>query len=264
MNRKQRLRIKLLPAVLTVFSIFASPGIAQQPNLPPSPAPPSQPSVLGGVLSSLSHDQMVQGLKQALTSGVQSAIRELGHDGGFLTNLNVKIPLPPQLQTIERTLRALKQDQLADEFVAAMNHAAEQAVPSGLEVFGQAISQMTIADAQSILLGPPDAATQYFRRVTETNLFERFLPVVKRATDATGVTATYKKLLQAGNANKYVGAFLGALSNPPSLDIDAYVTNKALDGLFKVVAEEERRIRENPVAQTSELLRRVFGAVRKP
>jgi len=261
MKGKQRARIELLPTVLISFRLLAGSALAQQPNLGPQPVPPPQQSLLGGVLGSLSHDEMGQGLKQALTNGVMSAIRELGHDGGFLTNLNVRIPMPHQLQSIERTLRALKQDQLADEFVASMNHAAEQAVPAAIDVFAGAISRMTIADAQSILLGRADAATQYFRRVTETNLVERFLPIVKRATDATGVTAGYKKLMDAANANRYVGAFLGALSNPASVDIDAYVTNKAMDGLFKMVAEEEQRIRKNPVARTSELLQRVFGAL---
>ena len=120
------------------------------------------------------------------------------------------------------------------------------------------------ADEQGIqreVAGPPDAVTQYFRRATEANLSQRFLPIVKKATDATGVTGTYKKLLQAANANKYLGAFLGAVSNPQSVDLDAYITTKAMDGLFKMVAEEEKRIRENPVAQTSDLLRRVFGSI---
>src|SRR5437763_13582192 len=138
---------------------------------------------------SLSHEQMALGLKQALTNGVQSAIRELGHDGGFLTNLNVRIPMPQKLKTVETTLQALKQDQLADEFVAAMNHAAEKAVPEAANVFAEGISRMTIADAEAILTGPSDAATRYFRRTTETNLLQKFRPIVKQATDATGVTS---------------------------------------------------------------------------
>src|ERR1043166_6884843 len=205
----------------------------------------TQSSQPASTLTSLSHEVMVLGLKQALTNGVQIAIRELGHDGGFLTNLAVRIPMPEKLQAVERTLRTLRQDQLADEFVAAMNHAAEKAVPEAATVFRDSISRLTIADAEAILTGSTNAVTQYFRRTTETNLFERFLPIVKKATDETGVTSSYKKLLEATEGHKYLGALLGALTDGQSLDIDAYVTHKAMDGLFKVVAEEEQRIRAN-------------------
>jgi hypothetical protein len=118
-------------------------------------------------------------------------------------------------------------------------------------------------DAENILLGPPDAATQYFRRTTQTNLYERFLPIVKKATGATGVTSNYKKVLEAANKNKYVGEILGAVTDPQSLDLDSYVTSEALDRLFKRIAEEEKRIRADPVARTSDLLRNVFGALSK-
>lgn len=157
------------------------------------------------LLGSLSRDQVALGLKQALTNGVQAAIRELGHDGGFLTNANFRIPMPKQLHYVEDTLRSLKQQKLADDFVASMNHAAEKAVPEGVTLFAEAISKMTIADAQSILTGPPDAATQFFKRNTETNLYQRFEPIVKTATGATGVTANYKKVLTAAEGNKYLG-----------------------------------------------------------
>src|SRR5437879_3227419 len=229
----------------------------QQPVVESPQSPPAKK------LSSVTHDQAAEALKQALVKGVESAIRELGHDGGFLTNLNVKIPMPKELQTIEKAARALKEEKLADEFVETMNHAAERAVPEAASVFSTAISRMTLADAESILTGSPDAATQYFRRTTETNLFEKFLPIVKKATDATGVTSSYKKLLHAANQNKFLGGLLGKVSDPQSLDVDAYVTQKALDGLFKEVAIEERRIRESASARTTDLLRKVFGAVAK-
>ena len=215
------------------------------------------------LLGSLSRDQVALGLKQALTNGVQAAIRELGHDGGFLTNANFRIPMPKQLHYVEDTLRSLKQQKLADDFVASMNHAAEKAVPEGVTLFAEAISKMTIADAQSILTGPPDAATQFFKRNTETNLYQRFEPIVKTATGATGVTANYKKVLTAAEGNKYLGGLLGAVTDTQSLDIDSYVTQKALDGLFKRIAEEEKRIRADPVARTTDLLKEVFGAVKK-
>src|SRR5436190_18484517 len=122
----------------------------------PTNGQPASPA--SGLLGSLSQDQLALGLKQALTNGVEAAIRELGHDGGFLTNLSVRIPLPKQLHYVEDVLRSLKEEKLADQFVASMNHAAEKAVPEVATLFADAISKMTIADAQAILTGPPDAA----------------------------------------------------------------------------------------------------------
>ncbi len=214
-------------------------------------------------VSSLSQAQIIDGLREALTKGVQEAVGRLGHEGGFLTNLDVKIPMPEKLRTVEKTLRLLRQDKLADDFVSTMNHAAEQAVPAAAPVFGSAIRQMSIADARAILTGTNNAATQYFRRTTETNLFENFLPIVKRATDQTGVTSSYKRLMEKANAATPLSTFGRSFLGQDSLDLDAYITNKALDGLFKVVAEEEKRIRENPVARTTDLLKKVFGAVTK-
>jgi hypothetical protein len=206
---------------------------------------------------------MVQGLKQALERGVQQAIVELGHDGGFLTNLAVRIPMPQKLATVDRTLRRFGENRLADDFVATMNHAAEQAVPEATAVFVDAVQHITISDATAILTGPDDAATQYFRVMTETNLHERFLPIVKSATDRVGVTSAYKRLLGALSGNQYLGALSGILLNNETVDIDSYVTDQALDGLFKMVAREEARIRRDPVARTTELLQRVFAQTLK-
>ena len=214
-------------------------------------------------LTSLSSEQVATGLKEALGKGVQHAVSQLGHEGGFLTNAAVKIPMPEKLRTVETTLRALKQDKLADDFVTTMNHAAEQAVPEAAGVFGDAVQKMSIADAKTILTGPNDAATQYFRRTTETNLFQRFLPIVKKATDQTGVTSTYKQLMAQAGSGSALGSFGRSLLGADSVDVDAYVTNKALEGLFKMVAQEEQLIRQNPAARTSELLQKVFGAVAK-
>ena len=216
-------------------------------------------------VSALSQDQMVGGLKEALGKGVEHAVSSLGHDGGFLTNLDVKIPMPGKLQTVEKTLRLAGQNQLADDFVGSMNHAAEQAVPVAAGVFGDSIKQMSIEDAKGILSGPNDSATQFFRRTTQTNLFAKFYPIVQKTTDEAGVTAKYKQMMgKVGSANSLGGMFGG--SSPVKLDaadIDTYVTDKALDGLFKMVAEEEKNIRANPVARTSDLLQKVFGSATK-
>jgi len=204
-------------------------------------------------LAALSQSDVASGLKEALGKGVNRAITNLGQEGGFLNNADVKIPMPPQLHQVETALRAMGQSKLADEFVATMNHAAEQAVPVAANVFAGAITNMTVNDAKAILTGPPDAATQYFRKTSETQLYEQFLPIVREATAKAGVTASYKNLLrQAGP----VASFLGKDAS----DLDGYVTKKSLDGLFKMVAAEEKNIRDNPVARTSELLKKVFGA----
>jgi hypothetical protein len=219
----------------------------------------------GAGLAALSTDQMVGGLKDALSSGLQHAVAGLGHENGFLTNLNVKIPMPEKLQKVDSTLRAMGQEKMADDFVNTMNHAAEQAVPEAASVFADGLKQMTIADAKAILTGPDDAATQYFKRTTSTNLYVKFYPIVQAATAKTGVTKMYKELVDKASVTKSFGsfgsAFGSAVFDKDSLDIDAYVTNKALDGLFKMVADEEKQIRQNPAARTTDMLKTVFGAL---
>ena len=257
--------MKTLLALITALSLsiaLSRAGWLDQLGLGGSKST-NDSSLLPSGVSSLSQDQMVQGLKEALSKGVGNAISQLGHDGGFLTNLNVKIPMPEKLRAVEKTLRTLKQDQLANDFVDTMNHAAEQAVPEAANVFGDAVKGMSIEDAQAILAGPNDAATRYFRKTTQTNLYEKFLPIVKTATDKVGVTAKYKQLTAAASGGNALGSFGSSFLNPESLDLDAYVTGKALDGLFIMVAAEEKRIRENPAARTSELLQKVFGSVAK-
>ena len=210
---------------------------------------------------------MVQGLKDALAKGLQQAITGLGHDGGFLMNLNVKIPMPEKLQKVETALRAMKEDKLADDFVTTMNRAAEQAVPAAGSVFADSLKQMTIEDARSILAGPNDAATQYFQKTTQTNLYALFYPIVQKATAKTGVTASYKALMEKANVTQVLGSLGstlgGSLLGKDSMDIDAYVTNKAMDGLFKMVAAEEQQIRQNPMARTTDMLQKVVGALKK-
>lgn len=253
----------LLPLVIAVSLCSARAGLLDVLGLAKSPTN----SAGASALSALSQDQMAGGLKDALGNGLQHAITTLGHAGGFLTNLNVKIPMPEKLQAVEKTLRALKQDKYADDFVATMNHAAESAVPEAAGVFGDAVKQMSIDDAQAILTGPPDAATQFFRRTTQTNLCARFLPIVQQATAKTGVTSTYKNMMAKAGGGGSLGGMLGGLEKnylgADALDLDAYVTGKALDGLFKMVADEEKNIRANPVARTTDLMKQVFGAVGK-
>src|SRR6185295_5141732 len=168
------------------------------------------------------------------------------------TNAVVKIPLPAQFANVDKMLRAVGQGPLVDQFVATMNHAAEEAVPIATGIFADSLSQMTIADARDLLLSnSKTAATEYFRRTTTNQLTEKFLPIVRDATEKAGVTAAYKNL-------KTKAPFVSVLTGGESFDVDQYVTSKALDGLFTVVADEEVRIRENPAARVTELLQKVF------
>lgn len=205
-------------------------------------------------LGALDDSQVITGLKEALAKGVQHAVTNLGRSDGFLRDLEVKIPLPDAVKKAERSLRFLGQDQLVDNFVTTMNRAAEQATPQAAEVLATSIRQMSVADAQSILRGTNNAATQYFRRTSETNLYAKFLPIVQQATAATGVTSAYKQMATQA------GPVLSML-NRDNLDLDGYVTRKALDGLFLKMAQEEKRIRENPLARTTDVLKKVFGSV---
>lgn len=201
----------------------------------------------------LSQQEMTQGVLEALSVGVKRAVEELGQTGGYLDDAQVRIPLPNQVQSVEKVVRSLGQGQYADQFIASMNRAAERAVPVATDIFLKAIQGMQLSDAQAIVSGPDNAATEYFKRHTREALHAAFLPIVQKATQETNVTAAYKQLAQQA------GPLSGGLLKSESLDLDQYVTGKALDGLFLKLAEEEQRIRENPMARSTELLKKVFG-----
>ncbi|MCK5830274.1 MAG: DUF4197 domain-containing protein [Methylococcales bacterium] len=202
--------------------------------------------------SALSNSDVVSGLKEALANGVKSAINSLGTSGGF-SNSPVKIAIPDSLSTIATTVRTLGQGHYVDSLESTMNQAAEKAVPEAAEILSDAIRQMSVTDAMSILNGSDDAATQYFRKISESSLMERFKPIVTQATNSAGVTASYK------NLTSQASPLLGGIMDKSSLDIDQYVTDKSLDGLFKYIAEEEKSIRSNPAARTTDLLKKVFA-----
>jgi len=208
------------------------------------------------VTAALSDDEVIRGLKEALGKGAQQAVSRLGKEGGFLNDLNVKIPMPEDLKKVEKVLRTFRQDKYADEFVATMNHAAERAVPEAAVLLNEAIQQMSLDDARAILKGPDDAATQYFRKASEARLSERFLPLVQQATNQAGVTSAYKQLMQKAGP---VASLMGKQAN----DVDGYVSTKAIDGLFKMIAAEEKLIRQNPLARSTDLLKKVFGTLQK-
>ena len=206
-------------------------------------------------VAGLSDADMNGGLKEALAVGAERAITGLSRPGGYLNDPAVRIPLPAALEKTEKVLRMMGQDERVDEFIVTVNRAAEAAIPKASKIVGNAVRAMTISDAQKILTGADNSATQYFRRKTSKNLTTAMLPIVKRATESAGVTSAYKGLVdKAGVA----GGLLG-----DSLDLDAYVTEKTLDGLFLKLAAEEKAIRTNPVARSTDLLKKVFGAVER-
>lgn len=202
--------------------------------------------------SVLSNDEMIGGLKQALEKGVDYAVDGLGKTDGFLGNPKVKIPMPDKLSQLESLLRKLGQDQYADEFVVTMNRAAEQAVPLTKDILKKGIRELTIEDAKNLLNGPDDAATQYLQKVGGDSLREKIAPMVKQATDNVGVTRQYKNLFNN------LG-FMGSMLNPDDYDIDKYITEETMDGIFTMLAEQEKQIRENPVERTTDLLKKVFA-----
>ncbi len=204
----------------------------------------------------VSDNDIAAGLKEALGQGVSTAIKTLGKPNGFLLNPRVKIPLPKSLQKLEKGLRIAGQGKSVDAFVASMNNAAEKAVPVAIDVFVDAIKQMSFDDARKILFsGQKDSATQFFRRTSEETLRGKFRPIVQEFTEKTGVTQKYKTMVgKAGFAAQFLGK--------DATDLDGYVTQRALDGLFLLVADEEAKIRENPIGRTTALLKKVFGILR--
>ena len=203
----------------------------------------------------LTNDTIIEGLKGGLATGVDRALDELGKPNGFLQNTAFKILLPPELAKAEKTLRKLKQDHLVDGLIEALNHAAEQSVTATVPIFKEAIKSMTVADALAILKGPPDAATTYFRTSSATALRAKMLPLVKAATDANAVGTTYKKF--SGEA-----APLASLFGVKTVDLDAYVCDRAISSLYTVIATQEAALRANPKAAASKLIERVFSAAK--
>lgn len=204
-------------------------------------------------LDAISRSDATNGVKEALSKGAEFAVASLGQKNGFLANSQVKIPLPASLQKVESGLRMFGMGKQADQLIETMNHAAERAVAEAKPILVDSIRKMTVQDAKVILTGGEDGVTQYFRRTSADQLSARFLPIVKSAT---------AKLQLADQYNKFAGrAAAAGLIDQKDADLDHYVTQKAMDGLFFMIAEEERKLRSNPVAAGSALLKRVFGAL---
>ena len=205
-------------------------------------------------IADLSNKDAVDGLKAALDKGTQLAVQRLGAENGFFGNDKLKIPLPDSLKRVESALRLAGMGRQADELVLRMNRAAEAAVPEAKALFVGAIRQMSVQDAKGILSGGNDAATQYFKRTTAGPLEQKFLPIVRKSMAKVKLAEIYDQY--AGQA-----AQLGLIGKD-DVKLESYVTRKGLEGLFTVVAEEEAKIRANPVQETSRIIQKVFGAIK--
>ena len=204
-------------------------------------------------LESITQREAVAALRAALERGSQAAVARLGRLDGFLGNPQVKIPLPDSLTRAERLMRRVGAGRYADEVIVAMNRAAETAVPEARAILFSAVKQMSVQDAKGILTGGETAGTDYFRRTTRDGLHKRFLPIVQRATARVKLAQKYNRYADRGVA-------LGVVREEHA-DLDEYVAQKALDGLYFMVAEEEKRIRQDPVGTGKAILKKVFGAL---
>lgn len=205
-------------------------------------------------LSAISNTDATGALKTALETGAIAAVKLLGAPDGFLGNPKVRIPLPGYLQDAAKLMRTLGQGRRVDELETAMNRAAESAVPMARDMLVKAARSVTVSDAKKILSGGDTSVTEFFADKTRSPLAAQFLPVVKRETAKVALAEKYDQLAKRG-----VG--LG-LVKPDDASIDHYVTRKALDGLYLVIGEQERKIRQDPVGTGSALLGKVFGALR--
>ena len=204
-------------------------------------------------LADLTQQDATGGLKDALTQGAQIAVKQLGTPGGFSNNAAVRIELPGNLGKVARTMKMMGMGAEIEQLETSMNLAAEAAVPQAQALLVSAVKKMTVQDAKSILSGPQDSATQYLNTSSREQIRAKFLPIVKRATDQVGLAQQYNSF--AGQA-----ATFGAL-DAKSANIESYVTEQALDGLFEIIAQQEANIRQNPAGAATSLAKKVFGAL---
>ena len=202
--------------------------------------------------SSITNDEMIQGLKEALKVGTQNAVTAVSKLDGYYKNPDIKIPLPEEIESAGKYLRLAGYGSKVDEFEQSMNRAAEQAAPEAKQIFWGAVKEMKIKDAQKLLEGPDNAATSYFKDKTYDQLHKIFKPIVKETMGQVGVTRQFQDI------NNKLSSI--PLADKASVDIDQYVTDKSLDGLFFMLAEEEKKIRKDPAAQVTDILKKVFGS----
>jgi hypothetical protein len=234
-----------LPTVLSLSLLFSGCTATQVQQ------------TIDGVLATtgngpLTQNEVASGLKEALTVGISKGADVASQTDGFYKNSLIRIPFPPEVQKVETRLRQIGLGSEVDKFILSLNRGAEDAAKSAKPIFISAIKSMTISDAWAILRGEKDAATNYLRRTTSEQLTDAFRPVIRESLDRV-------------NATRYYGDIITRYNQIPLVqkvdpDLESYATQKAIDGLFLLIEQEEANIRENPIARTTELLRRVFGA----
>jgi len=206
---------------------------------------------LGGE-KGLSEDEIINGLKQALEVGTTNAVTTVSKTDGYFKNPKIRIPLPENVMKVEKLLRTVGFGNQVDEFELSMNRAAERAAPEAKSIFWDAVKQMSFTDARQILDGPDDAATQYFQDKTSDQLQVIFKPITRQAMSEVGVTSSYQSIDDKIKTIPFADRM--------SFDLDQYVTDKALNGLYLMLAEEEKKIRQDPAARVTNLLKKVFGS----
>lgn len=199
----------------------------------------------------LDESTIVSGLKEALAVGTENAVNSVSQADGYFGNEIIKILMPEKMQKVADVLGKVGYQDQVDNFILSMNRAAEKAAPKAASIFGGAVKEMTLEDAKGILDGGDTAATDYFKAKTSDTIYEAFKPVISSSMDEVGVTRSFKEMMDRYTSVPFMKA--------ESLDLDHYVTDKALDGLFYMVGEEEKKIRTNPAARVTDLLKKVFG-----
>jgi hypothetical protein len=233
--------------------VFFLALLAAPPLLAGSLADLAQGLLGGGTAASgnLPTSEIADAIRQALAKGTTTAVQQLGHKGGFWGNPRFQIPLPGPVARLQGALDRVGAGAQLDQLHEAINRAAEQAVPVAANVFGEAVKKLTLNDVRTILNGPKDAATQYFRRSTSATLTQKFEPIVARVTARTGLGQEYDRVVSSAGP---LASMLGG-----NVDLNRYVTQQALNALFAEVATEEAAIRTDPAARTTALLKKVFG-----
>lgn len=243
---------RILAMLLGLFVAFAAS--AQMPKLDDlmkgAGSLPNVPKV-GTNIGTADEKTNGQGIKEALAVGTERAVKNLSQTDGYFGNAAVKILMPSSIQKVADVARMAGYEKQVNAFILSMNRAAEAAAPLAARFFGDAIRDMTLEDARAILMGGDTAATDYFRRKTQDKLYTAFKPVVSQKVGEVGATRAYKNMIGRYESVPMMGK--------QSLDLDDYVTKKSLDGLFIVVGAEEKKIRTNPAARTTDLLKTVFG-----
>jgi hypothetical protein len=241
--------MKNLLAIFSLIVIFAVPAYAGFWDDMKKELKEAVEEETGG--KGLSEETVIAGLREALDVGTRKAVKKVSKLDGYYRNPQITIPFPPKVERAAKALRKIGLDKEVDRFVKSMNRAAERAAPKAVDIFVGSIKGMSFTDARNILKGNETAATEFFRKKTSAELSALFRPAISGAMDEVGVTRNFKKLMKKYASLPFV--------KEEYVDLDHYVTDKALEGLFFMVGEEEKKIRKDPAARVTELLKQVFG-----